>query len=113
MQNFEPLDSTAEWISSIQIEQVMKQYEDVYPDFAFLGAVPSDYHMLPCCSWNFDTFTKNAKNQLAIIFNTDTHKGRGIHWVSLYINIGSGQIYFCDSMGDPPNGNIDLFINNF
>ena len=32
-----------EWLSTIDINQVLKQYEEKYADFLFLGAVPIDF----------------------------------------------------------------------
>src|SRR6266576_3986837 len=50
-----------EWLSSVDIEQIMKQYEDVHPDFKFIGAVASDCDQVQRCalySLNFDKFLK-------------------------------------------------------
>ena len=35
--------NNTEWLSTIDIEKVLNQYEDLYPDFQFIGAVPIDF----------------------------------------------------------------------
>ena len=32
-----------EWLTTVDIQNVMKQYEDVYDDFEFIGPSPIDY----------------------------------------------------------------------
>ena len=32
-----------EWLSTLDINKVLYQYEEKYPDFKFLGAVPLDF----------------------------------------------------------------------
>jgi hypothetical protein len=99
-----------EWLSSIDIENVMKQYENTYKCFQFLGPSPIDFDtraMYGKCVWdelcNFDLqkHIKKGKNKIGIIFNTDPHYLNGSHWISLFINIKKGFIFFFDSNGDP------------
>ena len=43
-----------EWLSSVELLQVMKQYENAYPSFEFLGPSPIDYDakkMFGECVW--------------------------------------------------------------
>lgn len=107
---------SSEWLSTSDINNIMMQYENVYPDFSFLGAVPMDCDELFYCSLhkiNFDKFLSEGKKQLGIIFNLDRSHQPGSHWVSMYINIENGEIYFCDSGGKPPTDNILGMINDF
>jgi len=85
-----------EWLSSDEIENVMKQYEDKFPAFEFLGPSPSDYSapkLAGVCVWeelcNFSLkkYADAGTHQIGIIFNTDPHTEDGSHWVSLFINI--------------------------
>lgn len=98
-----------EWLSSTDIEKVMKQYEYAYPNFSFLGPSPIDFdkkQLYNQCVWeeicNFDlkSFIKKNKNKIGIIFNTDPHYKSGSHWIALYIDIKNKIIYFFDSNGD-------------
>jgi hypothetical protein len=97
-----------EWLSSIDIMKVMKQYEKTYKCFEFIGPTPIDFDkkiMYGQCVWNelckfnLEEQIKNGKTKIGVIFNTDTHDKPGEHWISLFINIKKGFIYFFDSVG--------------
>ena len=105
-------DNPTEWLTSDDIEDAMRQYEQVYPNFAFLGASPIDFDARPDgpskpCVWNrlcaLDLSKKKAegKTDLAVIFNADTHDEEGSHWMTMYVDLKKGYILFFDSTGDP------------
>ena len=105
-----------EWLSTLDINAIMNQYHQVYPDFRFLGAVPSDCDIVKGCTLNqfdFEEYRKDGIKQLGIIFNLDKHNQPGSHWVALYINMKDGYIYYCDSVGNEPSAPIKHFINQF
>lgn len=98
-----------EWLSSIDIDKVMKQYEHVYPCFEFIGPSPIDFddHKLygecvweELCKFDLYDYIKNGKTKIGIIFNTDPHYKGGSHWISLFINVKKRFIYFFDSNGN-------------
>lgn len=107
-----------EWLSSTDIEKVMKQYEHAYPNYAFLGPSPIDFDkkkLYNQCVWeelcNFDLkdYINKNKTNIGIIFNTDPHYKNGSHWIALFIDIKKNLIYYFDSNGDPcPKEIIDL-----
>ena len=115
-----------EWLSSEEIENVMKQYEDKFPTFEFLGPSPSDYNapkMAGVCVWeelcNFSLkkYVDSGTHKIGVIFNTDPHTEDGAHWVSVFIHIGTNAnnhkdsyIFFFDSTGDRPQKEIREFI---
>lgn len=108
-----------EWISSIDIIQVMNQYEKTYKCFDFLGPSPIDYdtHKLygecvweELCHFSLADQIKNGKNKIGIIFNTDPHDKDGEHWISLFINIKNGTIFFFDSAGDKAPKQVMKFV---
>ena len=110
-----------EWLSSEEIENVMKQYEDKFPAFEFLGPSPSDYSapkVAGVCVWeelcNFSLkkYVDSGTHKIGVIFNTDPHTEDGAHWVSLFINIDANNnyIFFFDSTGDRPQKEIREFI---
>ena len=85
-----------EWLSSVDIESVMKQYEKFYKCFVFLGPSPIDYdrHKLygecvweELCKFNLSEEIKKNKNKIGVIFNTHPHYKSGEHWISMFINI--------------------------
>jgi hypothetical protein len=106
-----------EWLSSVDIENVMKQYEKTYKCFDFIGPSPIDFdvrEMYGKCVWdelcNFK-LTKHinkGKNKIGIIFNTDPHYLNGSHWISLFINIKKRFIFFFDSNGNPVPNEIEV-----
>lgn len=113
-----------EWLSSEEIERVMKQYEDKFPAFEFLGPSPSDYNapkLAGVCVWeelckfNLKKYVDSGTHQIGVVFNTDPHTEDGAHWVSLFINIDATRknnyVFFFDSTGDRPQKEIQTFVN--
>lgn len=103
-----------QWLSTIDINKTLLQYENKYPDFVFLGAVPIDFNELdyyPFKKLNFNELRNEGKKRLGVIFNLDEHDKSGSHWVSLFSDLEKGQIYFSDSYGREPEKRIDDFMN--
>jgi len=109
-----------EWLSSLDIMNVMKQYEAAYKCFEFIGPSPIDYdtHKLygecvweELCHFNLEDQIKNGKMKIGIIFNLDPHNKGGSHWVSLFINIKKKTIFYFDSAGDKIPSQIMKFVN--
>ena len=87
----------------------MKQYERAYKCFDFIGPSPIDFDTKKIygecvweelCHFNLEDEIKNGKFKIGVIFNTDPHNKPGSHWISLFINIKKGTIFFFDSAGD-------------
>jgi hypothetical protein len=109
-----------EWLSSVEITQVMKQYEKAYKCFEFIGPSPIDFDKRKVygecvwdelCNFNLADQIKSGKNKIGIIFNTDAHDRPGQHWISMFINIKKKQIFFFDSTGDKPMREIVHLVN--
>jgi hypothetical protein len=98
-----------EWLNTLNIEAVMKQYEKKYDDFIFIGPVPIDFdtelHPGNCvinelCKINLNKLIRNGKKKLGVIFNLDPHDKPGSHWVSMYADFDKlNDIYYFDSYG--------------
>lgn len=93
------------WLSTMDINFVLNQYQLVDPTFKFIGAQPSDFLKLEKNSKNL--FNKQKlKNEgiqhLGLVLNIDPHHSPGSHWVAIYIENLSTIEYF-DSTGDPIN----------
>ena len=110
-----------EWLNSLDIERVMKQYEKKYSDFNFLGPSPIDFNkklVNNTCVWDdlchFDLKEKLLKNKkrIGIIFNTDPHYKSGSHWITMFIDINNKFILFFDSTGYYLPKEIKKFIEN-
>jgi hypothetical protein len=97
------------WLDTNNINNVMKQYEEAFPEFKFLGAVPIDFDDLDYLNINnldFDDLLKKGKSKIGIVFNLDEHYKSGSHWVASYFDLKKQQIYFSDSYGYRPEQRI-------
>ena len=92
-----------EWLNSVDIEDVMKQYEKKVPTFMFIGPSPIDFdkHLLygecvwdELCKFKLENILKKGKNKIGIIFNLDPHYKNGSHWISMFIDIRKKFIFF-------------------
>jgi hypothetical protein len=95
-----------EWLSNFDILAVLKQYEEAYPTFEFIGPVPIDFNAhLPqtgtCVETRLCNFSVSgggrAKPDIGIIFNLDKHDEPGSHWVSMFIDCGIKTMFYFDS----------------
>jgi len=109
-----------EWLSSVDIMKVMKQYENAYKCFEFIGPSPIDFDTRKLygecvweelCNFNLEEQIKNNKTKIGIIFNTDPHYKNGSHWISMFINIKKKEIFFFDSTGNKPPKEIIVLAN--
>jgi hypothetical protein len=109
-----------EWLNSVDIEDVMKQYERKVPTFMFIGPSPIDFdkHLLygecvwdELCKFKLENILKKGKNKIGIIFNLDPHYKGGSHWISMFIDIRKKFIFFFDSTGDKPPKQIKALIS--
>ena len=109
-----------EWLSSIDIHKVMKQYEKAYKCFDFIGPSPIDFDvkkMYGDCVWeelchfNLQKEIDKGKFKIGMVFNTDPHYKPGSHWISLFVNVKKGQIFFFDSGGDKAPKEVIVLVN--
>lgn len=90
------------WLSTMDINFVLKQYELVDPTFRFLGAQPSDFLKLqrnPEQLFNKSVLLNDNIQHLGLVLNIDPHNSPGSHWVAIYIENLNTLEYF-DSTGD-------------
>jgi len=99
-------DNPREWLSNFDILKVLKQYEQSYPEFEFLGPCPIDFdkklndQKCVCseiCKFQLSNYIKKGTKKIGMIFNLDDHDEAGSHWVSLYIDISHKIIFYFDS----------------
>lgn len=108
--------NSIEWLNTLDINNIMHQYTQLYPHFVFMGAVPSDCHQLSACvlaSLDFQSLSDKKNDQVGIIYNLDKHNKPGSHWVAVYLCLSKGQIYYCDSTGKKPFKNVEVLANRF
>ena len=108
-----------EWLTSVDLEKVMKQYEKKYSCFNFIGPSPIDFdeHIMhgecvweELCEFDLATELKKGKNKIGIIFNIDPHYKTGSHWISMFIDVKKRFIFFFDSNGDKIPGRIKKLV---
>ena len=108
-----------EWLSTIDIEQLLNQY-NTYSDFLFIGAVPIDFDAIlspgkcvinELCNINIKQLYKKGIRKIGIVFNLDKHNEEGSHWIALFVSIYKGSIFYFDSYGYPPNKEISTLIH--
>lgn len=113
LKNFAPFapsswrQNNKHWLSTIDIKNVMDQYQESTPTFEFIGPSPIDWYYKKntnCVCNNLCDLDLNEKKEkgiekIGVIFNTDEHYKNGEHWVSLLINIPEKKIYYYDSEG--------------
>lgn len=109
-----------EWLSNYDILHVMKQYEEAFPDFKFLGVFPIDFAEKDVCSlnnicgFNIKQLKEKKQTRFGVVLNLDKHNEPGSHWVSIFCNLdpASPQYGICyfDSGGTQPHPMIKNFI---
>ena len=119
----EKIINSNEWLTSVNILEVLRQYEKIYDNFDFIGPSPIDYNhnfnpdenVLECvtdelCKFNLEQFIESGKNKLGIVFNLDTHDKGGSHWVAMFLDLNKDEIYYFDSNGDPIPKRLKKFV---
>lgn len=101
-----------EWLSSVDIYDVMEQYMERYPEYIFFGPVPIDWQDFSnaLARINLKKLYKNKK-KIGIVFNTDPSYKSGEHWISMFIDLNNKTICFFDSVGDEPPKEVKKFMN--
>lgn len=105
-----------EWLNTLNINEVMEQYERTYKDFKFLGAVPIDFQEINLegvADLDLDDYYNRGITKFGIVFNLDASWQSGSHWVAVYGDTKKGCIYFYDSYGTTPVENIANFMKKF
>jgi hypothetical protein len=101
-----------EWLSSTDIINVMKQYEEKHKDFHFIGPSPIDFNEMyegscvwpELCNFQIHDMKKRKKHKIGFIFNLDPHYKPGSHWVAMFLDLNKKMIFYFDSNGtDIPN----------
>lgn len=85
-----------EWLSNLDIEAVMNEYEKANPDFDFLGPAPIDFAEMKSngqcveqdfCNLSIQTCLAKRKRKIGMVFNLSPSSSSGSHWVSLFVHL--------------------------
>lgn len=111
------------WLSSEDIETVMKQYEKAYPHFRFLGVVPIDFTApdpyvndeKKCmnqqfCVVNLQEEREKGRKILGAVFNMDPHFKDGSHWIALAVDLERNCVCYFDSYGMRPPVQVQRYM---
>tara|TARA_B100000902_G_scaffold391392_1_gene441971 strand:- start:4557 stop:5405 length:849 start_codon:yes stop_codon:yes gene_type:complete len=109
------------WLSDEDISKAMSIYEKKFKKFHFLEPAPIDFDTKnpsgKCaysnlCNYTYKDLAKKY-DSFGAIFNTDPHDKGGQHWIALFVKLKKGEIYYFDSVGDPPPKEVKSLINRF
>lgn len=111
------------WLNTYDILKVMKQYENKYTDFLFLGVFPIDFAendeqgncVAPImCEFSIKKVLDKGKKHFGMVLNLDKHDESGSHWVAVYCNLQPRQknfgIYYYDSVAYQPPPEVATFM---
>lgn len=118
------------WLDNFNIMAVMKQYQEAYPWFKFLGVFPIDFSApnpysktgenqclyKETCNLNLKAEYDKGVRGIGMVFNLDPHFKGGSHWVALYINltdINNPFVGYFDSYGQKVPSLIARLMRSF
>ena len=118
------------WLDNYNIQNVMKQYQETFPWFEFMGVYPIDFSVADpyvkdsvpkclhaeLCNLKLQDKYNIGKRGIGMIFNLDPHYKGGSHWVGLYINMNDIKkpfISYFDSYGYKTPPMIARFMRAF
>jgi len=132
------LESPHEWLSDVDIETVLRQYETNIGErkkFRFVGVFPSDFAKRSggpaglgsagrrvgpptcvsqrMCDTTVQTLVQDGIHNIGVVFNSDPHTAQGRHWTSCYIGIDPssnryGACYYDSVANGPMPGMMDF-----
>ena len=97
-----------EWLSNHDIDNVLSEYEKSYPMFKAIRTATIDFDNLcyveDLCKLKnkeqIEEYLKLGKTKIGVVFNLDKFSEGGSHWVSLFVDLHDGFVFFFDSVGD-------------
>ena len=115
-----------EWLSSLDIEAIEKQYMKVFPKYYFVGCVPIDFDkksstgkcvVSALCSMDIKGLYNKGYDKIGIVFNTDVSTGPGQHWIALFADLDPileyPRITYFDSYSHAPEIEIQRLMKRW
>jgi hypothetical protein len=115
-----------EWLSSVDIEAIEKEYMRVFPKYHFVGCVPIDFDkqsktgscvVSALCSLNIKDLYDKGYDKIGIVFNTDVSTGPGQHWIALFADLDPdfehARITYFDSYSHAPEPEIQRLMRRW
>jgi hypothetical protein len=117
-----------EWLDTLNITEVIKQYEEAYPEFKFFGANPIDFsapdpykkgslEKKVClqdeiCKLDLKKLVSEGKTKLGFVYNLDPSNKGGSHWIASFTDIPAHRSYYFDSYGYEAPPQIARFLRS-
>ena len=97
------------WLSNVDIDRIMEQYEQKYPNFVYLKTVPRDCEIdgavsCPLKNFNIADAYKKGIRYVGSVVNLDTSDKPGSHWVAWFADMRKKNVAtleFYDSYASP------------
>jgi hypothetical protein len=115
-----------EWLSSIDIQAVEKEFMNVFSKYHFIGCVPIDFDkksntgkciVSALCSMNIKSLYDKGYDKIGIVFNTDVSTGPGQHWIALFVDLDPlfeyPRITYFDSYSHTPEKEIQVLMTRW
>lgn len=115
-----------EWLSSIDIEKLEKQYMKLFPKYKFLGCIPIDFDkksetgkclVNALCAIKLQELYNEGFHEIGIVFNTDVSTGPGEHWIGLFCDIRpeleQPRVVYFDSYAQKPEKEIRTLMQRW
>lgn len=115
-----------EWLSSLDIENVEKQFSKLFKSYKFLGCIPIDFDkksktgqclVNALCSLKLKELYDSGITRIGIVFNTDVSTGPGQHWFSVYCDLRpeleAPRVTYFDSYASKPEKQIRVLMKRW
>jgi hypothetical protein len=115
-----------EWLDTNDINAVMKQYEEAYPNFKYYGTNPIDFSAPnpyiegskekkiclqdEICKLNLKDMLQKGIEKIGFVYNLDPSDKEGSHWIASFIDIPAKKHYYFDSYGMKPPHQVARFM---
>lgn len=106
------------WLNSLDIQNVLNQYEKTHPEFRFIGPSPMDfdtrYNDKNCvcnrlCNLSLQDEYEKGIRKIGIVFNEDKSNQDGSHWVAFFVDLEDRFLFYYDSVGNEMLSGIKRF----
>lgn len=107
------------WLSNLDIDDVLSEYEKSYPYFKAIKTATIDFDEIcyvdDLCKLKnkkqLINLINSGKKKIGVVFNLDKMSEDGSHWVSLFIDLQDNFLFYFDSNGDKIPKEIKSFID--
>lgn len=119
---------SSKWLSTEDIDQVMRQYESARSDFKFMGVTPINFLDRPItyggrcvspqmCALDIASLVQGGRvAHIGVVMNMDKHDDVGSHWVAIYVGLRPASpnfgVFYYDSVAKSPEPHIASWMKS-